>query len=115
MAATKYNLTIEQGATFVKSITIRDGATGLVRDLTNYTARGMIRINIDDVTPIAQFSFNTLDATGVFTFQLTSVQTTAFAFEKGVYDIELVQKNTSPENVERILQGSVFLSKEVTR
>jgi hypothetical protein len=116
MAAAKYNLTIEQGATFKKSVTINNATTGLVRDLTGYTVRGMVRLSYDDVTPIATFTcIISAPLTGVFTFELSSVITAALDFEVAVYDLELVQTGSSPENVERIMQGNVYLSKEATK
>lgn len=117
MAATKYNLTIEQGATFVFQITITDKSTGLARDLSNYTARGMIRDYIEAPDPLAVFTFAPLTNDGVIRMSLPSTITSALAFSNtsGVYDVELVENGSNPENVERLLQGSTFLSKEVTR
>lgn len=115
MAAAKYNLTIEQGASFVKSVTIKDATTGLARDLTGYTARGQIRATYADAVPLATFSFTTLNSSGTFVFQLTSAITAALDFETAVYDIEIEQIGSNPSNVERILQGNVYLSKEVTK
>jgi hypothetical protein len=115
MAAAKYNLTIEQGATFIKQITLSDATTGVARDLTGWTGRGMIRLTYDDAAPYAVFNVITDGITGVLSINLTSVQTAAFEFESALYDVELVQDGTTPEYVERILQGNVFLSKEVTK
>lgn len=115
MAATKYNLTIEQGATLIKQITLKDAVTGVPRDLTGWTGRGMIRLTYDDTVPYAVFTVITDGVGGNLSLNLTSVQTAAFEFESALYDVELVQNGTSPEIVERILQGNVFLSKEVTK
>lgn len=115
MAAAKYNITIEQGATFVKSVTVKDATTGVVRDLTGYVARGQIRARYEDQTPIATFNFTNLGTSGTFVFQLSAATTTALDFESAVYDIELEQVGSNPVNVERLMQGNVFLSKEVTK
>lgn len=115
MAATKYNLVIEQGATFIKQITLSDAATGVKRDLTGWTGRGMIRLAYEDDQPYAVFNVITDGTSGILSVNLTSVQTAGFSFESALYDVELVQDGTNPEYVERILQGNVFLSKEVTR
>jgi len=113
--ATRYNLTVEQGATFIKQLTLRDAATGAPRDLTGWTGRAQMRLTYDDVTPLATFEVITDGVTGVLSINLTSIQTTGFDFETALYDVELVQDGTSPEHVERILQGNVYLSKEVTK
>ncbi len=116
MAAAKYNLTIEQGATFKKSVTIKESTTGLPRDLTGYTVRGMVRATYEDPAPIVTFlCLITAPTTGVFTFELDSIATKQLDFETAVYDIELVQTYSNPENVERVMQGNVYLSKEVTK
>lgn len=115
MAATKYNLTVEQGTTFIKQITLKDATTGVPRDLTGWTGRAMIRLSYDDVTPYAVFTVITDGTSGNLSLNLTSVQTAGFDFEAALYDVELVQNGTSPEYVERILQGNVYLSKEVTK
>lgn len=115
MAAAKYNLTIEQGATFSKSVAIKDSVTNLPRNLTGYFARGQVRDDYSDATPLATFTFTELDSTGTFVFGLSSAVTTALAFDSAVYDIELVLTGSIPEVVERIMQGNTFLSKEVTK
>lgn len=116
MAAAKYNITIEQGATFKKSVTIKDFTTGVVRDLTGYTVRGMVRLTYEDVAPLCTFNcIISAPTTGVFTFELDSIATAQLDFETAVYDLELVQTYSYPENVERIMQGNVYLSKEATK
>jgi hypothetical protein len=116
MAAAKYNLTIEQGATFKKSVTIKEATTGLPRDLTGYTVRGQIRATYEDVAPLTAFNcIITTPASGVFTFELPTDTTKILDFEVAVYDLELVQTASFPENVERIMQGNVYLSKEATK
>lgn len=115
MAATKYNLTVEQGATFISQLTLRDAATGIARDLTGWSGRAMIRLTYGDPTPYAVFEVITDGVSGNLTLNLTSLQTKDFDFESALYDVELVQDGTSPEYVERILQGNVYLSKEVTK
>lgn len=115
MAATKYNMTVEQGATFIKLFTLTDATTNTPRDLTGWTGRAMIRASYTDEQPIATFLVVTEGVTGKLTLNLTSVQTAGFDFDSALYDVELVQSGTSPEHVERILQGNIFLSKEVTK
>jgi hypothetical protein len=115
MAATKYNISVEQGATYIQQITLKDATTGVVRNLTGWTGRAMVRAAFDDTVPLATFAVATGGIAGTITLTLTSVQTAAFDFETALYDVEIVQDGTSPEFVERILQGNVFLSKEVTK
>lgn len=111
----KYNFTVEQGATFVKQVRLIDATTGLARDLTNWTGRGQMRLNFSDVTPLATFTITLGGVLGTLNIELPSDVTTAFDFDKAVYDVELQENGTNPPNIERVLQGNVYLSPEVTK
>jgi endoglucanase Acf2 len=85
MAAGKYNITIEQGSTWSKSITVSDksGATKTARNLTGYSARMKIKdrytgsaIGSYTSTPAAGIVITA--ATGVITLTITATQTAAF-------------------------------------
>lgn len=115
MAAT-YNMTIEQGTTVAVDFQYRTTA-GVVIDLTNYTARMQAR-------PTVSSSVVVLDATtenglltvtgntGTVTLGLTATQSAALDFGTAVYDLEIVSQAGL---VTRLVQGSLTLSREVTR
>jgi len=112
MSAGKYNIIIEQGSTFTKDITLKDHA-GVVINLTGCTFAAQCRQKASDASPL--FSFTAVcsaPTTGKFTLSLTSVQTSAFNFKPAVYDVEITYPGSI---VKRVLEGSVVLSKEVTR
>jgi hypothetical protein len=116
MSAGKYNFEIEQGATFRRSVTYKD-SDDVAIDLSNATVRMQIRNNYSSEE--AAISLSTPDSgialesdTGVFTFTITAEQTAALTFVQGVYDIEI---EYASGDVERILEGRVKVSTEVTR
>ena len=124
MSAASYNMNIDQGSDFLLTLTIKDPA-GLEVDLTGFTFSGQIRKNISDSTVVASFDFTILDQvtnTGQVTVGLDAATSSAILLksqktvsrkaEKMAYDIE---KTDTLGQVERILQGQVLFSPEVTR
>jgi len=115
MTPGKVNLVIYQGATFSKEFVWQLGGTPV--DLAGYTALMDIRADIDSETPIITLS--TADDTivleeeaGKIIIQIAAQDTENLQFSRAVYDLELY----SPDGiVTRLIQGSVTLSKEVTR
>lgn len=122
MAATKLNLRIEQGATYIGpgrggNATLKNGTPPVPTDLTGCTARMQVRSSIDD--PVVLLSLTTENGgialggtAGTITLGLTAVQTTAINWMTGVYDLEII---FSTGLVRRLLAGNVTVSKEVTR
>lgn len=122
MAAAKYDFTIEQGATFTKTLTIKDSSAALV-DLTGQTFRGQIRKVAGGVDLLATFTCVVSDQItnkGEVVISLTATDTSAIPITtqaKAVrkldvyaYDVERV----TGSNVDRILEGEVSISPEVT-
>lgn len=113
MAAGKYNILIQQGADYIQRVTVKESVSQVPVNITGCTVRGMVRVNYEDVAPVATFTCTIIDAVGgVFEFKLSSAQTTILDFETGYYDVEIVYPSTV---VDRLLQGKAVLSKEVTR
>lgn len=111
MAAGKYNILIQQGSTFYKQIVLRDSASVPV-DLTGSTIVGQVRETVDSATAI---NFNVSIPTptnGTFILTIADTITAGITYSRGVYDIEIHYPDTT---VERILEGSVVVTKEVTR
>jgi len=122
--AGRYDLTVEQGATFSKTFTLKD-ASGAVINLSTYTGRGQIRkYHRSDDPPEATFvvAFFTngtdgklvISLTAAVTAALTAGETVGDVRSKYVYDIELFVTAT-PTIVRRILEGDLYVSPEVTR
>jgi hypothetical protein len=123
MAAGTYNFTIEQGTTFERTITINDSLDAPI-DLTGFTFRGEIRKKYSDSVSQASFTFTILDQvanTGQVKMTMSSFVTASIPVDKAdsaakkltqyCYDVEM---DTGP-TVERIIEGIVSVSPEVTR
>jgi len=132
MAAGQYSFTIEQGATVDFRIDYTD-SNGDAVDLSNYEARMQIRNAKGGDTLYASLS-SSLDACGsglnmtptsasvtlpkssgsigVF---MSAASSSAFTFDRAHYDLEIYSGSGNCTRVDRILEGRVKLSKEVTR
>jgi len=126
MAAGRYSFAIEQGATTKFEIQYTDGAGDPI-DLTNYSARMHIRETYDSASTILAMT-NVLDSDGTglnlngisntqplsegkIGVYISATVTAAFDFSQAVYDLELVNGT----EVIRLIQGTVKLSREVTK
>lgn len=119
MAAAKLNLVIEEGATFKKSLIWRntEEAGGTPIDLTGKEGRMHIRESIDDATPQITLGSSEIvlgGVTGSIDITLGATSTVNLAFEEGVYDLEIFDPG-DPDDVTRLLEGSVKVKPEVTR
>lgn len=116
MPAAPYNFTIEQGTTFTVSFAYRDSA-GAPINLNGYVARMHARQPLESSrTLINATTANGLlvitAVTGTITLNLTATQTAALSFTTARYDLEI----ESPAGiVTRLVEGTITLSKEVTR
>lgn len=125
MAAGKYNIVIEQGATYQVELQYKDSNNNPI-DLTGYSGRMQIRPAIGSTTSYLYLSSSLQpDGTGLnfsgsnnikspisgaIGIYISAVTSSLLTFTTGVYDLEL----QSGSVVTRILQGNVQLSKEVT-
>lgn len=111
-----YNMQINAGATFSLVINVTDSSDNAI-DLTGYTARTQFRENIDDDTTAfeattANGKLVTTDAAnGELTLTISDTETAAFN-GPFVYDLEI---ESSGGVVDRIMEGQVYVSPEVTR
>ena len=113
MPAYRLDLLIEQGSKFERVVAVQD-ATGQVRNLTGYTARMQARESISSSSTLFDITPDISGAQGLVTVTIPSSETTDYTWSKGVYDLEIV--NTAGDGeVERILEGGITLSLEVTR
>lgn len=125
MAAGKYNIVIEQGATYDITIAYKDSNSNPI-DLTGYGARMQIRPSIGSTTSYLCLSSSvqpdgtglsfsgsngtTPPTSGSIRVYISAVTSSLLTFDQAVYDLEIA----SGSIVTRILQGNVKLSKEVT-
>jgi len=114
--ANRYNLEINQGATFSLTATWKD-STGAAINLTGYTARLQIRESYASTTTIVSLTSGagiTLGgAAGTITIVIAASATSALTSPfSGVYDLELVDASSV---VTRLLEGAATVSPEVTR
>ena len=113
MTAGIYNMIIEQGATFEKTLTIKQ-ANGNPVNLTGYTAAGKIRTKYKSPTSLIDFTMTFLDPRkdGKLKMSLTAAQTAALeARNNCVYDVEITLNGT----VQRLIQGQVDIVPEATK
>lgn len=114
MAAGKYNMLVEQGATFSRAFTVSGW------NLTGYTIRMQVRPTAtDSATPILEATTGTdgrivltNPTSGIFTLTLSAATTAALTAGNYVYDLELVSGSSV---VTRLLEGDFIVVANVTR
>ena len=121
MAAGKYSLLIEQGATLDLSLTYKDSNRNLI-NLTGYSGKMQIKSDYADNIPTTYLTLSSSlqpDGTGIVMggvsgtigIYISAATSSALTFSSASYDLEIV----SGSFVTRLIQGPVFVSKEVTR
>lgn len=112
----RYDMTCDQGATFIREITLTDDQ-GNPLNYTGYTAEMQIRKSHSD--PVSVLDVNTTNgrvtvsgAIGLFRILISDEDTSALVPRTYVYDLLAV----SPEGTkDRILEGNFVVSPGVTR
>ena len=128
MAAGKYNFTIEQGTTIKLELAYKD-SSGSAIDLTGYSGRMQIRPDYADNTKTSYIYLSSSlnsdgtglnfsgsnglnpPASGTIGVYISAVSSSKLNFETAYYDLEI----ESGSIVTRLLQGTIKLSREVTR
>lgn len=128
MAAGKYNFTIEQGTTVNLELAYKD-VSGSAIDLTGYGGRMQIRPDFADNTTTSYIYLSSSlaadgtglnfsgsaglnpPASGTIGIYISAASSSALNFDSALYDIEI----QSGSIVTRLLQGTIKLSREVTR
>ena len=120
MPAANYDFTgdnaWEQGATLFRRQTWSDSIGALV-NLTGYTAKMQVRSSRLSTAILLELSTTNGGivlggSAGTMDLKQTAIQTAAFTWKKGVYDLELTAADGT---VTRLMQGAVEVSQEVTR
>ena len=119
--AGKLNLKINKGETFRYTLKWLD-ATETPVDLTSYEARMQVRPDIDSDQILLTFASDPLlnpdgtitlnPTTGEIVLWLGATTTAALTWTAGVYDLEMYQ---SADEVTRLVEGKISVTKEVTR
>jgi hypothetical protein len=115
MAATTYDILIEQGATYSQVITYKEA--GVAINLTGYTARLQVRSTLESASTVVELTTANGrivlgGAAGTITLTISATDTAALTAGRGVYDLELVSGSGI---VTRLLQGVATISRNVTR
>lgn len=120
MAAANLDFLIEQGATFKRTITLKD-SDGVALNITGWTFSGQIRKKYDSPNALATFTCTNIGS-GQFTIELSHTATSAIpvtpasdgarSMTSYSYDIEALKNDSTKD---RILQGKVNVSPEVTK
>tara|TARA_X000001388_G_scaffold15815_1_gene9723 strand:- start:684 stop:1034 length:351 start_codon:yes stop_codon:yes gene_type:complete len=116
MSAGTHNITIDQGATFELTVTIKE--SGSAKDLSSYSARAQLRKSKESSTSVVftcdrDGAGSALSDTGVVTMGLTPAQTNSLTEGKYLYDLEIFTANDAIVN--RIIQGSATVNRGITR
>lgn len=105
------DLTINQGSTFEEVFVVKDSITKAVRDLSGYTARMQARLTVENPTPLFDI-IPTIDGpNGKVTVIIPKATTAAYSWRSARYDLEI----DNGIKAERILEGFISVSPEVTR
>ena len=126
MSAGVLDITIEQGATFTRTLTLTNPDNSRI-DLTGHVFRGKVRKNLNDASALADFSFTLLDQTnpttkGQVTWTMSAATTAGLPIPaspqdakrplyKALYDVESEIGGV----VTRWLEGAASISPEVTK
>ena len=113
MAAGTYNFTVEQGTTFIRSLSLQENGSAM--NLAGYSVASQMRSTHDSSTVVGTFTCSVSNASAGQISMLMSASTSG-AIEEGVYvyDIEITN-SSGTGSVTRILQGKVTVTPEVTR
>ena len=88
-----HDITIDQGSTFSKSITLKDD-NDVVINVTNDTFRGQVRKHHSSTDIQATFSFTITDGTnGVVAWSLSATDSAAMSSGILVYDVEWIKQD----------------------
>lgn len=109
--ATRYDLRIDQGASYVLELQMAD-ESGNALDMTGCTAASQIRQSHTSAAYSAIFTCAVDVPNALITLTLTGAQTAAISHRKGVWDVELTYQDGT---IQRLLEGQVTINPEATK
>lgn len=123
-APATHTFSVYQGQTWEETLVVNN-PDGTPMNLTGFAARMHIRAEIGDAATIMELGLANERllvsdaAAGELTLLVSAADTAAlplnFEPQTWVYDVEIYRASPAPEYVQRILQGSINASPEVTR
>jgi hypothetical protein len=108
--ATKANLVIDQGSTFLVELDLKD-ENGDILVLSGYSANSQIRKWYTSSNASATFATSINTAAGAISLSLTSEETSGLVAGRYVYDVEIQDGSSTT----RIIEGIVTVTPQVTR
>jgi hypothetical protein len=117
MTALKYDIVLERGSYFELKLNYLDQLTNEPVDLDGYSARMQLRATTNSSDVI--FELTTANNRLVIdenqiTIKILATESAGFSFDIAKYDLEIFPALNEGLAV-RLLQGSVILSKDITR
>lgn len=111
MAAGRYNLDIEQGGDWGRTLQLYEEDVAM--NLTGYSFAGKIRQEKGSTTTMAVFTFSITNATsGILYVSLANSVTSTLTSGTAYYDIEMTYADSTKI---RLLEGMINITREVTR
>jgi hypothetical protein len=118
MPAGKYDITIEQGATFRRNLTVR--REGVLQDFTGWTFAAKMRAQYSSASAMLTFDVNVISLTGGV-IQLYAAATATAALPTydppnalvGYWDLELTDPGSG--DIIRLLEGCATIRPEATK
>lgn len=110
---------IDQGAAFTAEITVQKDGQSF--DLSSYNYLGQIRKTLNSAAATTSFTIvQNSSRTNVLDISLTHTQTSLLTAARYVYDIEATESDSDGADsdsldIYRVIQGTIHVSKNVTR
>ena len=111
--ATIFNLFLDQGTTFKANITVKN-PIGEIRDISGHTVESKFKRSFKSANGFAFVAQIPNGTDGNVFLTMNSNTTTNVTAARYLYDIELVA-DAAPHEVERIAEGIVIVTPEITR
>jgi len=109
---TSTNLSVDQGATFAKNLTVTTNGT-TAYDISALTLRAQMRTSYASSTLTAEFTTALVTATsGIYSLTLSDTQTKAISSGRYVYDVMLTLADST---VEVVHSGIVTVNPRATK
>jgi|SRR5882724_6324125 len=109
---------IDQGADFLRAYTVTDPVTGLVINLTGWTARAQIRPARDSSTLFHELNTTlgtiTLSSLGIATFKIVGATSLAWTWIDTATKYDCLLTGPAGQLI-RMLEGDVLVSPDTTR
>lgn len=109
----KYDLNINQRATFQLSLVLTD-ETGSLIDITGWSFTGSIKNNYSETASVASFTTSASVAQSAVIITMPPSETEKLVKRRYVYDIIATDIAPNPDEVYRIMEGKVKVDLGVT-